>query len=310
MEHHTAGDPITGLKWTRKTTWKISQELHKVDIDVSPKTVARLLKQLKFSLRVNHKKLAGNSNPYRNQQFEYIHRMRLRCERRGLPIISIDAKKKEMVGRFKNAGATWEREPVAVNDHDFKKDARATAIPWGLYETVVNRGHVFIGTSHDTPAFAVTALARWWTRTGQRRYPQATRLLVLADGGGSNGSRNRAWKHQLQTRFCNRFGLNVTVCHYPPGTSKWNPIEHRLFSEVSKNWAGQPLESFETILNFIRTTKTKTGLAVTATMLDGNYPTGVKTSDAQMAEVHLHRHRVLPMWNYTLVPAPASKTKM
>jgi len=310
MEHHTAGDPITGLKWTRKTTLKISQELRRAGLDVSPKTVARLLKELKFSLRVNHKKLAGNSNPYRNQQFEYIHQMRKRCERDGLPIISIDTKKKEMVGRFKNAGATWERDPVPVNDHDFKKDASGVAVPWGLFETTVNRGHVFIGTSHDTPAFAVTALARWWTRTGQRRYPQAKRLLILADGGGSNGPRNRAWLHQIQTRFCNRFGIRVTICHYPPGTSKWNPIEHRLFSAISKNWAGQPLESYETILNFIRTTKTKTGLTVTATLLDGNYPTGGKTSNAQMAEVHPHRHQVLPMWNYTLAPAPASKLKM
>jgi hypothetical protein len=310
MERHTAGDPITGLKWTRKTTLKISQELRKADIDVSPKTVARLLQELKFSLRVNHKKLAGNSNPHRNRQFEYIDRMRRRGERAGWPIISIDTKKKEMVGRFKNAGTTWEREAVPVHDHDFKKDARGTAIPWGLYETGANRGHVFIGTSHDTPAFAVTALARWWTRTGQRRYPQANRLLILADGGGSNGSRNRAWKHQLQTRFCNRFGLKVTVCHYPPGTSKWNPIEHRLFSQISKNWAGQPLETYETILKFIRTTKTKTGLTVTATMLDGGYPLGVKTSEAKMAEVHLHSHRVLPMWNYTLVPASARKPKM
>jgi hypothetical protein len=310
MERHTAGDPITGLKWTRKTTLKISQELRKANLDVSPRTVARLLKGLKFSLRVNHKKLAGSSNPYRNQQFECIHRMRQRGERGGWPIISIDTKKKEMVGRFKNAGATWEREPVPVHDHDFKTQARGVAIPWGLYETTVNRGHVFLGTSHDTPAFAVTAITRWWTRTGQRRYPQAKDLLVLADGGGSNGSRNRAWKHQIQTRFCNRFGIKVTVCHYPPGTSKWNPIEHRLFSEISKNWAGQPLENYQTILNFIRTTKTKTGLSVTATLLDGNYPTGVQTSAMQMAEVHLHRHRVLPMWNYTLLPAPASKTKM
>ena len=310
MEHHTAGDPISGLLWTRKTTEKISRELRRAHLYVSPKTVARLLKELKFSLKVNHKKLAGNSNPHRNQQFEYISRMRQRGERDGWPVISIDTKKKEQVGRFRNAGTTWEREPVAVLDHDFKRDARGTAIPWGLYETTANRGHVFVGTSHDTPAFAVTALTRWWTRTGQRRYPQAERLLVLADGGGSNGPRNRAWKHQLQTRFCNRFGRRITVCHYPPGTSKWNPIEHRLFSEVSKNWAGQPLESYETILNYIRTTKTKTGLAVTATILNGDYPTGVKTSEGQMAEVHLRRHRILPMWNYTLTPAPASKVKM
>jgi hypothetical protein len=299
MEHHTAGDPITGLKWTRKTTLKISQELHKAGLSVSPKTVARLLKELKFSLRVNHKKLAGKSNPYRNQQFEYILRMRQHWERSGLPIASIDSKKKEMVGRFKNPGTTWERAPVAVNDHDFKSNADGTAIPWGLYDTALNRGHVFVGTSHETAAFAVSALALWWTYTGLQDYPKAKQkhLLILADGGGSNGSRNRAWKHQLQTRFCNRFDIKVTVCHYPPGTSKWNPIEHRLFSEISKNWAGQPLESYETILNFISTTKTKTGLTVTATLLEGDFPLGVKTSAAQMAELHLLPHRVLPLWN-------------
>lgn len=310
MEYHTAGDPITGLKWTHKTTLKISRELAKLGLAVSANTVARLLKGLKFSLRVNHKKLAGKSNPYRNQQFEYIHRMRRRFERQALPVVSIDTKKKELVGRFKNSGTTWEREPRLVRDHDFKTDACGTAIPWGLYDTVANRGHLFIGTSHDTPAFAVTALARWWTRTGRRRYPQAKRLLILADGGGSNGPRNRAWKHELQIRFCNRFGLTVTLCHYPPGTSKWNPIEHRLFSQISKNWAGQPLESYETILNFIRTTKTQTGLIVTAALLNGDYPTGVKVSAAQMANVKLRRHRVLPIWNYTLVPAQANADKM
>jgi len=306
MEHHTAGDPITGLKWTRKTTLKISHELGKVDLDVSPRTVARLLKALKFSLRVNHKKLAGNSNPYRNQQFEYISRMRKRFEQRGLPIISIDTKKKEMIGRFKNAGSSWGREAIPVNDHDFKKDASGVAVPWGLFEPTVNRGHVFVGTSHDTPAFAVTALIRWWRRSGQRRYPQANRLLILADGGGSNGPRNRAWLQQMQIRFCNPLGIKVTLCHYPPGTSKWNPIEHRLFSAISRNWAGQPLESYETVLKFIRTTKTQTGLTVTASLLEGNYPVGVKPSKAQMAEIRLRRHQVLPLWNYTFIPAAAS----
>lgn len=302
MEHHTAGDPINGLKWTRKTTLKISRELRNVDIVVSPKTVGRLLRGLKFSLRVNHKKVAGKSSPFRNQQFEYINRTRRRFEHQGWPTISIDAKKRELVGCFKNAGTTWEAEPVPVNDHDFRSDAIGVAIPWGLYELQTNRGHVFVGTSHETPAFAVTALARWWTTTARRRYRQAKRLLILADCGGSNGYRTRAWKHELQTRFCNRFDLTVTVCHYPPGTSKWNPIEHRLFSEISKNWAGQPLESYETVLNFIRTTKTDTGLVVNGTLLDGEYPTGIKISDAQMAEVNLRQHRVLPTWNYTLVP--------
>ena len=303
MEHHTAGDPINGLKWTRKTTLKISRELHKAGIVVSPKTVGRLLRSLKFSLRVNHKKVAGKSSPFRNQQFEYINRTRRRFERQGWPAISIDTKKRELVGRFKNAGATWETMPVLVKDHDFRTDAVGIAIPWGLYDTQANRGQVCIGTSHDTPAFSVTALAQWWTGAGRRRYPQTKRLLILADCGGSNGARTRAWKYELQTRFCNRFGLTVTVCHYPPGTSKWNPIEHRLFSEISKNWAGQPLESYETVLNFIRTTKTVTGLVVNAALLDGDYPTGIKVPDAQMDEVNLRQHRVLPMWNYTLVPA-------
>ena len=310
MEHHTAGDPITGLKWTHKTTVNISRELRMAGLDVSPNTVGRLLKGLKFSLRVNHKKLAGSSNPYRNEQFEYINRMRKRFLREGLPVISIDTKKKEMVGRFKNAGRTWERTPVLVNDHDFKKHATGTAIPWGLYEVGANRGQVFVGTSHETPAFAVTCLARWWTNTGRRRYRPATRLLILADSGGSSAARSRLWKHGLHTRFSSRFGVQVTVCHYPPGTSKWNPIEHRLFSEISKNWAGQPLESYETVLNFIRTTKTETGLRVNAAMLDGDYPTGVKLSKTEMAKVNLHRHHVLPMWNYTVMPGPASNAKL
>ena len=216
MEHHTAGDPINGLKWTRKTTLKISGELRKAGISVCPKTVGRLLKGLKFSLRVNHKKVAGSSSPFRNQQFEYINRTRKRCERQGWPTISIDTKKRELVGRFKNAGATWESTPVLVKDHDFRSDAKGIAIPWGLYDTQANRGRIFVGTSHDTPAFSVTALAQWWTDTGRRRYSQSKRLLILADCGGSNGSRTRAWKYELQTRLCDRFGLTLTVCHYPP----------------------------------------------------------------------------------------------
>ena len=280
-------------------------ELRKAGITVCPKTVGRLLRGLKFSLRVNHKKVAGNANPFRNQQFEHINRTRKRFERQGWPAISIDTKKRELVGRFKNAGATWERTPVLVKDHDFRTDAKGIAIPWGLYDTQANRGQVFVGTSHDTPAFSVTALARWWSGAGRRRYSEAVRLLILADCGGSNGARTRLWMYELQTRFCDRFGLTVTVCHYPPGTSKWNPIEHRLFSEISKNWAGQPLESYETILNFLRTTKTAAGLVVNATLLDGDYPTGIKVSQAQMNRVNMRQHKVLPMWNYTLVPTSA-----
>lgn len=302
MKHHTAGDPINGLKWTRKTTSKISAELHKAGITVCPKSVGRLRRGLKFSLRVNHKKVAGKSSPFRNQQFENINRTRRRFGRQGWPAISIDTKKRELVGRFKNAGSTWESTPVLVNDHDFRSSASGIAIPWGLYDTQANRGRVFVGTSHDTPAFAVTALAQWWASAGRRRYSKTKRLLILADCGGSNGSRTRAWKYELQTRLCDRFGITVTVCHYPPGTSKWNPIEHRLFSEISKNWAGQPLENYETVLNFLRTTKTEAGIVVHATLLDGEYQTGIKISDAQMEKLNLREHKILPMWNYTLSP--------
>ena len=191
---------------------------------------------------------------------------------------------------------------MLVNDHDFRSGSKGIAIPWGLYDTQANRGQVFVGTSHDTPAFSVTALAQWWSRAGRKRYSQTDRLLILADCGGSNGSRTRAWKYELQTRFCDRFGLTVTVCHYPPGTSKWNPIEHRLFSEISKNWAGQPPENYETILKYLRTTKTEAGLVVNATLLDGDYPTGIKISRQQMESVNLRLQKVLPIWNYTLVP--------
>jgi len=308
LVHDTAGDPISGLKWTRKTTGKISRELEKMRISVSSKTVARLLKGLGYSLRVNHKKLSRSTTPERrrdrNQQFEKIRRTRLIFERAGLPIISVDTKKKEMVGRFKNAGRVWAQSPILVNDHDFRSDAVGMAVPYGLLDIQANRGHIFVGTSHDTAAFAVDAVVRWWKCDGSRRYPAAKRLLVLADNGGGNGPRNRAWKLNLQTKLANAHGIAVTVCHYPPGASKWNPIEHRLFSEVSKNWAGQPLNSYETMLNYIRTTRTRTGLTVKATLMRGEYPTGIKIPAADLAIVRLRPHRVLPAWNYTVLPRP------
>jgi hypothetical protein len=303
MVHDTAGDPITGLKWTRKTTEKISRELLSAGLSVSRNTVGRLLKEQNYRLRVNHKKLTQTSSPHRNRQFDYIAEMRREYERNALPIVSVDTKKKELVGRFKNPGAVWSDSPLLVNDHDFRSEAVGMAIPYGIFDLQANLGHVFIGTSHDTPRFAVAALMAWWTDDeGRSRYPAATHLLILADGGGSNSSRSRAWKFELQN-FCDRFNLTVTVCHYPPATSKWNPIEHRLFSEISKNWAGQPLETYDTILNFIRTTTTASGLRVKATLLDGDYPTRVKISDRQIKNLNLQPHIVLPQWNYTLAPA-------
>lgn len=302
MEHDTAGDPMTGLKWTRRTTEKIATELRSCGIDVCANTVAKLLKGLQFRLRVNHKELAGRSAPDRDAQFAYIAEKRESFARKGLPIISIDSKKRELVGNFKNSGATWSRQPTLVNDHDFRSDADGIALPYGIYDLTANHGSVFVGTSHDTPAFAVDNLVRWWNYRGRHHYKDATELLVLADGGGSNGARVRAWKHTLQERLCDRHGLTVTVCHYPSGASKWNPIEHRLFSELSKNWAGKPLDSYETILNYARTTRTSTGLRVNAYLVDAPYPTGIKVSDEEMDKLRLRPHDTQPVRNYTLSP--------
>lgn len=301
----TAGDPITGLKWTRKTREKISQQLRRIGISVSAKTIGRLLKVLKYRLRVNRKQISSSKSPDRNRQFLRIRRMRLAFEREGNPIVSVDTKKKEQIGQFKNPGTVLVQEPIRVHDHDFKRDSTGTAVPFGLYEPLPNRGHVYVGTSHDTAQFAAEAVARWWKDDARHRHPGAKRLLILADNGGGNGSRNRMWKLQLQNQVADQFNLPVTVCHYPPGTSKWNPIEHRLFSEISKNWKGQPLNSMEMILNYIRTTRTVTGLKVKATLLPGNYPTGLKVSDNELKTIRLLPAKSMPAWNYTLLPRPA-----
>ncbi len=303
MRHDTAGDPMTGLKWSRRTTGKIAGELTASGISISKNTVGRLLKEMDYALRVNRKQIAATTNPDRNQQFLYIGQQRESFTRQGQPVISVDTKKKELIGAFKNSGAKWDREPVLVNDHDFRSEADGFAIPYGIYDTQANRGAVCVGTSHDTPAFAADSIARWWASEGRQRYPGAKEVLILADGGGSNGSRCRAWKKALQDRICNRFYLTVTVSHYPPGASKWNPIEHRLFSEISKNWAGEPLTSLEKMLNFIRTTTTEAGLAVNAYLIQGRYDIGVKVSDQQMRQLALLSHDTLGLWNYTLRPS-------
>lgn len=302
MEPDTAGDPVTGTKWTRRTTEKIALELSELGIDVCANTVARLLKDLGFRLRANEKKLTRRADPARDAQFTYIASQRENFAARGLPIVSVDAKHRELVGTFKNAGRTWSKEPVAVNTYDFPSDADGVAIPYGIYDVTANRGSVFVGISHNTPAFAGDSIARWWVYDGRRRYPGATELLVLADGGGSNGAKARAWKHTLQQRLCDRHGVTVTVCHYPTGASKYNPVEHRLFSEISKNWAGRPLDNYETILNYISTTTTATGLAVKAYLVATDYPTGVKISDEEMRSLQLRPHDTQPTRNYTLSP--------
>ena len=300
-----AGDPITGLKWTRKTTVKVSRELNSAGMVVGARTVARLLTDLDYRLRVNHKKLARGTavcRRERNQQFEYIHALRQSFLDCGDPVISVDTKKKELVGLFKNPGTAWVKTATPVLDHDFRSDAKAIAVPYGVQDLGANRGHIFVSTSHDTPQYAVAAVTRWWKVEGNPRYPDSSRLLILADNGGSNGSRCRAWKHELHNRLCNQHHLEVTVCHYPSGASKWNPIEHLLFSQVSKNWAGVPLEDLETMLNFIRTTKTQKGLRVRASQIKGHYPTGIRVTASAMANVNIIAHNVLPAWNYTIAP--------
>lgn len=302
MKHDTAGDPMTGLKWTHRTTTKIALELRGLGIQVSANTVAKLLGGLGFSLRVNHKKKSNGSHPQRDEQFSCIKELREYCVAKGIPLVSVDTKKRELVGLFKNSGRAWNREDVAVNDHDFRSDALGIAIPYGIYDLQANHGMVFVGTSYDTPEFAVESIEKWWRFQGQKRYPHAGELVILADCGGSNGYRTRAWKYFLQHKLSNRHGLIVTVAHYPSGTSKWNPIEHRLFSEVSKNWAGRPLDSYETILKHLRTTSTTTGLRVTARLVRKQYKKGVKITDAQMRELGLAKAEFLPQWNYSLSP--------
>ena len=288
--------------WTGLRLEHISTQLGRLGISVCPNTVRRLLEQMDYALHANRKSLSGPQSPERDRQFCYLQDQRQAFTRQGLPIISVDTKKKEMVGPFKNAGCIWSREALPVNDHDFRSQAKGMAIPRGLYDLLANRGSVLLGTSHDTAEFAVDAIVEWWRREGRRRYPQASEILILADSGGSNGARCRLWKYALQERLADRFALAVTVCHYPTGASKWNPIEHRVFSEITKRWAGQPLTDYPTIIRLIGETKTRTGLKVNCSLNCKYYPTKIKVPDAQMAQLDLLKHPTLPDWNYTLFP--------
>ncbi len=308
MEDDTGGDPVRGCKWTHKTTGKVAEALKPAGIHVSANTVARLLKQMNYSLRVNLKNMeSGLSKPpdprERNEQFRYISSQKKTYAAQGMPVISVDTKSRELVGRFRQAGRRWSREPVEVFDHDFTSDDEGIAIPYGIYDPLRNHGFVCVGATRDTAQFAVDSISAWWTHVGARQYADADRLLILADCGGSNGYRARLWKHQLQVALCDRFGLHVKVCHYPPGSSKWNPIEHRMFSFISNNWAAQPLVDYETVLNFIRTTRTATGLRICARLTKKDYPKGIKISDKQMQQVNLRRHTSRPLWNYSISPS-------
>lgn len=318
MEYETAGDPISGLKWTRKTTEKISAELVSIDIIVSKTTVGKILKKLGFSLKSNSKKISNGGKSVtkteqekRDQQFQYINKMRQLFYNNNLPEISVDAKKKELIGNFTNPGTRYKRLADLTNDHDFLTYALGKAALYGVYDQLNNRGFVSIGmflrqggaiTSSDTPQFAVESIERWLINEGLKIYSYLREILILADAGGSNGYRARMWKVGLQQVLCNKYGIKVTVCHYPPGASKWNPIEHRLFSEISKNWQGTPLIDYETVLKYTKTTTTNTGLTVEAVLVNKKYEKGIKASDEELNSLNIYNHEVNPSWNYTISP--------
>ena len=309
MEENTAGDPMSLLRWTNKSTVRIADELTRLGHSVSDETVRRRLAEMGYSLQANAKNLE-ESGAGRDQQFRYINKQVKRFLSGKEPVLSIDAKKKERVGNFKNAGRTWrpKGQPIEVNVYDFPHLGVGPAIPYGAYDQQRNEGFVNVGISHDTAEFAVESVRRWWRWIGRRRYPQAQRLLLCADGGGSNGSRNRAWKYHLQ-QLANQSRLAVTVCHYPPGTSKWNKIEHRMFSFISLNWQGKPLVSYETVINLIGATRTATGLQVKAKLDTRYYEAGVKITDEEMESINLQTHRTNPEWNYTISPLGQSVQK-
>jgi DDE family transposase len=302
VEPHTAGDPMSEAKWLNCRLRDIQGQLADVGHAVSGPVISRLLKAVGYRLRLNVKVHEGSPNPEREQQFAHIQEQRDAHRQAGQPTISVDTKKKELVGNFKNAGRIWCQEAEAVNIHDFPSEAIGRAVPYGIYDLQHNRGAVYIGQSADTPTFAVDNLLNWCQTELPQRFPGATQLFIEADGGGSNASRSRVFKQQLQEKLADGLGLTVTVCHYPPGTSKWNPIEHRLFSEISKTWAGCPLRSFDLVLDYINDTKTQTGLIVQAHLVTTLYSTGVKVPDEVMETLNIHDHDICPQWNYTIQP--------
>lgn len=300
----TRGDPESALRWTTKSTHALSAEMFtQHGIRVSNQTVARLLRENDYSLQAPKKTVEGKQHPDRNAQFEYINEKAEDCIERGVPFISVDTKKKELVGNFKNAGREWqpEGEPELVDVHDFPSDAIGKAIPYGVYDVAANHGFVSVGTDHDTPVFAVTSIDAWWTRVGSKRYPGTREIFITADAGGSNGYRARMWKHELQ-RFADKHDLSVHVCHFPPGTSKWNKVEHRLFSFITMNWRGRPLRTFETVVNLIGETTNRGGLVVRARLDRRKYAIGKKVSAKEFRAIKIVRDDFHGDWNYVIQP--------
>jgi hypothetical protein len=306
IDEQTRGDPQSPLRWICKSTRAIAQELAEQQHPISHVKVAQLLHSLDYSLQSNRKTEEGADHPDRNAQFHHINRTVKRCLRQGLPVISVDTKKKELIGNYLNAGQQWRAsgQPLHVQGHDFPGPNVPRAFPYGIYDIGRNAGFVNVGTDHDTGAFAVASIRGWWRSEGRRLYPNADRILITADGGGSNGWRLRLWKFELQ-KFADQAGLGVAVCHFPPGTSKWNKIEHRLFSFISSNWRGEPLRDYETIVKLIAATTTAKGLKVTCRLDRRKYPTGRHVTTEEMKGVNLQRNKFHGEWNYVIRPSKA-----
>jgi hypothetical protein len=299
----TRGDPESPLRWTCKSTRRLAEELARLSHPVCARMVGYLLGEAGYSLQANRKTREGNAHPDRNAQFEYINEQVKKFQRAGQPAISVDTKKKELVGDFRNVGKEYRPQgcPELVRVHDFQDKELGKAIPYGVYDIASNEGWVNVGIDHDTSQFAARSILLWWQEMGQQRFPRATRLMITADGGGSNASRSRLWKMALQD-LANELQMNLSVCHFPPGTSKWNKIEHRLFSFITQNWRGKPLRSLQTIVSLIGSTTTKGGLIVKAHLDTNQYDTGIQVSDADMARLQIRRHKFHGEWNYTIKP--------
>ncbi len=301
----TRGDPMSPLRWTSKSTAKLAEELCQRGFAISSRTVGRLLHEQDYSLQSNRKTQEGTSHPDRDAQFQHISQQTQAFQQRGAPVVSVDTKKKELVGDFKNGGREWQPKgtPEQVRVHDFPDKELGKAIPYGVYDVTSNQGWVSVGTDHDTAEFAMETIRRWWLQMGSKSYPGAREVLILADGGGSNGSRTKLWKMALQ-KLADETGMAISVCHFPPGTSKWNKIEHRMFCHITENWRGKPLVSHEVIVNLIGNTTTQKGLRIRAELDRQTYPTGIKIADADLAELMIEKSEFHGEWNYRISPRP------
>jgi hypothetical protein len=305
VSEEVAGNPMNQQKWIRGSLRNLSRRLGAQGHTACVHTVARLLRKMGYSLQAIKKRQAGTQHPDRDKQFRYIASLKARYLRDALPIISVDTKKKELIGNFRREGRSWRRDPIETDSY-YPSYAKCLAVPFGIYDIVRNAGYMTVGVSNNTSEFAVNCIESWWRLRGRIAYPQSDQLLILADGGGANGYNLRTWKKDLQERLCDAFGLTVTVSHYPPGCSKWNPVEYRLFSHISMNWAGQPLKSLEVMLALIRGTTNTGGLTVEAQLNQVSYRKGRTVTERQLRELALSPHDVCPRWNYTLSPRPAS----